>query len=145
MDDPTGAIRRETARTRILVVDDDVDSAEMLALALRLEGHDSHAAYDGTSALEATRALRPDAVLLDLTLPDTSGGEVAARIRESQGLRDTIVIAVSGYEPEGEALACFDGHVVKPAESERILELIARAGATRRKRHGHPGGAGRPG
>src|SRR5579883_896238 len=131
MDGPAKGTEDGRAGWRILVVDDNHDSADMLAMLLRLEGHDCPCAYDGTSALEAARTLKPDAVLLDLTLPDLTGDEVASRIRESPEIRGTVIIAVSGYGPREDSPGLFDGHVVKPAEAEKILQLIARARANR--------------
>ena len=118
-------------RHRVLVVDDSVDSAMVLALALKLEGHISKTAYDGSSALEMAQSFRPDVILLDLGLPDMNGNEVALRIRSMPDLCQTILIAVSGYELDAEGLKAFDGSVIKPAEVEKILDLIAEVRARR--------------
>jgi CheY-like chemotaxis protein len=122
----------EAARKCILVVDDSPDSAKTLARMLKLEGHAGHAVYNGSSALEFVRTVRPDAVLLDLTLPDMDGTDVAAEIRASQELRSTILIAVSGYELAGPALSLFDGQVRKPADVGAILALIVKVEQSRR-------------
>ena len=118
---------RAVSRKCILVVDDSIDSAKMLARSLRMEGHTGHVAYDGASALELVRTLRPDAVILDLTLPDMSGEEVAAKIRAADDFRVPLLIALSGYRLEGPAVRLFDGHLMKPVDVETILDLIQKA------------------
>lgn len=128
-ENPTGT--DEPARKCILVVDDNVDSAKALARLLKLEGHAGHAVFSGSSALEAARTLRPDVILLDLTLPDMNGEEVAAQIRASDELRSIILIAVSGYALESAAMPLFDGFVRKPAELQVIHSLIVKAEASR--------------
>jgi CheY-like chemotaxis protein len=119
------------ARKCILVVDDHEDSAKTLARLLNLEGYVGHAVFTSSSALEAARVLRPYAVLLDLTLPDMDGEEVATAIRASDDLRSTILIAVSGHTLGVAALSYFDGYVLKPADTKSILSLIANAESNR--------------
>lgn len=86
---------------RILVVEDSVDSAEMLALLLQLRGHEVRTAGDGPAALDAARAFRPHVVLCDIGLPGMSGYEVAERLRGQADFTRTPLIAISGYWVEG--------------------------------------------
>ena len=85
---PPPAMTREPALTakglRILIVDDNRDAADMLAMLLQFNGHETHLAYDGVEAVEATTTLRPDVILLDIGLPRMSGYEAARKIREQQ-------------------------------------------------------------
>jgi CheY-like chemotaxis protein len=121
------------ARYRILVVDDHDDSARMLALALKLEGHTTRTARDGMGAFELIEAFKPEVVLLDLTLPDMTGQALARKIRSSPAGENLILISVSGSEPDAEATPLFDGFVLKPAELDRVLGMIS-AGQKRRAR-----------
>jgi CheY-like chemotaxis protein len=134
MDATSDQSNLSTARKRILVVDDNADSAKALARLLKLHGHEGYPVFDGSSALEAALDLRPDAVLLDLSLPDMSGEEVAAGIRASSVLQDTTIIAVSGYPLEYHGQNLFDGHAMKPVDVEHILALLAMAQNARQPR-----------
>jgi PAS domain S-box-containing protein len=124
---------------RLLVVDDNIDGAESLALLLRLEGHEVRTAYDGPSALQAAVALRPEAVLLDIGLPKGMDGyEVARRLRRQEGLEGILLVAVTGYGQDEDRRrtqeAGFDAHLVKPVELEEIRQqLTAVAGRAGRK------------
>jgi CheY-like chemotaxis protein len=116
---------------RVLVVDDNVTSAQSLAVVLKLEGHDVQVAHDGGLALEAVRSFRPDVVLLDIGLPGMDGYEVARRLRQEPGLAAGIalLVAVTGYA-EDEARrrsreAGFDHHLVKPVDPDGVLALLA--------------------
>jgi CheY-like chemotaxis protein len=119
-------------RRRILVVDDNIDAAESLALLLRLAGHEVRVAYDGPAALADVRDHPPEVVLLDIGLPKGMNGyEVARRLRGEYGLSEALVIAVTGYGQEEDrrrALeAGFDHHLTKPVDPEHLRELVARA------------------
>jgi signal transduction histidine kinase/ActR/RegA family two-component response regulator len=118
---------------RVLVVDDNVDSAHGLAKLLTLLGHEVRQAHDGAEAIEAAHAFRPEVVLLDIGLPGMDGYEVARRLRSEEGLAGALLVAVTGY---GEAQAqCrsraagFDHHLVKPLNLDTILDLMAKADA----------------
>jgi PAS domain S-box-containing protein len=117
---------------RVLIVDDNADTTRGMARLLKLLGHEVHTALDGPSAIAAAQAHRPDYVLLDIGLPGMSGYEVAARIREDQSLRDTVIIAVSGYGQEEDRLrsrqAGIDHHFVKPVDHDVLLKLIVAEG-----------------
>ena len=115
----------------ILVVDDNRDSADSLAMLLSLRGHEVQAAHDGPDALRMLGTFRPQVILLDIGLPGMSGYEVARRIRESRGFRDVKLVALTGWGQEEDRRrtreAGFDHHLVKPAdpvELERILNEV---------------------
>jgi len=112
----------------VLVVDDNVDTAESTALLLRMRGHEVYVAHDGLQAVESARTLRPDVVLLDISLPGLDGYQVAARLRGDPELRHARLVAVTGYgwdeDRQRSRAAGFDEHLVKPvdlAEFERVL------------------------
>jgi signal transduction histidine kinase/CheY-like chemotaxis protein len=118
---------------RILVVDDNRDSAESLALLLRVSGHEVLTAYDGEEALEAAATFRPEVVLLDIDLPKLDGYEVARRLRQRPGLEGARLIALTGYGLEEDRrrsrAAGFDLHLVKPV-AQKMLENVLPAVAT---------------
>ncbi|MGV2287592.1 chemotaxis protein CheB [Trinickia sp. YCB016] len=119
----------EQAR-RILIVDDNHDSADSLATLLRMLGHDVHVAYDGLRAVEEAAALLPDLILLDIGLPGLNGYEAAERIRGQQSDRRFLLVALTGWSQEDDRRrsrdAGFDAHLVKPAAVEDIDALLAR-------------------
>ena len=114
---------------RILVVDDNLDAAEGLAMLLSLRGHDVATAYDGQSALEKARKLQPDVVLLDIGLPRLDGFEVARRLREEHTSRPMLLVALTGYGQERDRVrareAGFDHHLLKPVRLEMLEGLLA--------------------
>ena len=114
---------------RVLVVDDNVDSAETLGMLLRASGHDVRTAHDGPSALSAALEYVPDAVFLDIGLPLMNGYEVAKRIREQPDLENVLLIALTGYgqdtDRQASLLAGFEQHLVKPARLEQMLQILA--------------------
>jgi CheY-like chemotaxis protein len=91
-------------------------------------GAESRAAYSGTGALEVLAGWRPDAVLLDVGMPDMTGHEVARRVREQPGLREVNLIAITGWGQQEDRLrsarAGFDHHLVKPVRIEVLTELL---------------------
>ena len=114
---------------RILVVDDNVDAARLLADALDVAGHETRAAFDGPGALAAVAEFPPDAALLDLGLPLMDGYELAGQIvAASEGRRRPILIAVTGYgqvsDRERSQAAGFDAHVVKPVDVPHLIALL---------------------
>jgi signal transduction histidine kinase/DNA-binding response OmpR family regulator len=115
----------------ILVVDDNVDAAEMLSELLRLDGHEVTSAHEGQSALEQAAAVRPDVIFLDIGLPGMSGYEVAQQLRKQEEFSGTLIIAVTGFGQEIDRQctqnAGFDHHLVKPVQPQRIRELLAAA------------------
>jgi CheY-like chemotaxis protein len=118
-------------RLRVLVVDDNPDTAVSLAMLLNLHGHEAETAHDGIQAVEAVRGQPFDAVVLDLGLPGIDGYEAARRIREIGGGRRPLLIAVSGYGFEAARARArevgFDHHLVKPVDVAVILELLPKA------------------
>lgn len=124
------------APRRILIVDDNVDAARTLAELLDLNGHETHVMYDGPSAVEAARRLRPDAAILDIGLPGFSGLEVARRLREDPSLSGLFLVALSGWvQPEDlirSREAGFDHHLAKPVSVATLERLLVRAEATLR-------------
>lgn len=122
---------------RILVVDDNVDAALTLAELLALEGHETHVAHDGPSAVDAARRLVPDVAILDIGLPGFDGLEVARRLRADPALRGVLLVALSGWvQPDDRARsreAGFDHHLAKPVPL-RSLELVLLEGLRDRGR-----------
>lgn len=119
-------------KRRVLVVDDNRDLAESLAMVLRLWGHDVKVEYDGPGALTAARDYRPDVVFLDIGLPGLDGYEVARRLRGPLGFRDARVVAITGYGREEDRKrareAGFDMHLTKPVDPEDLQKLLQPAG-----------------
>lgn len=116
----------------ILVVDDNHDAAESLALLLEMKGHEVKLAHDGPEALRTLGSFRPRLILLDIGLPGMNGYEVARRIRESMELHDVVLAALTGWGQEEDRRrsreAGFDYHLVKPAdhaEVEKILKEVS--------------------
>jgi CheY-like chemotaxis protein len=118
---------------RILVVDDNEDAAEMLALVLRTRGFEVALAVDGEQALALARAHPPHVVLLDIGLPGIDGYEVARRLRAMPSSVRPVLVAVTGYgqpaDRERSREAGFDHHLVKPMAIETLLPLLVPAGA----------------
>ncbi len=114
---------------RVLVVDDNVDAAELLAESVRLMGHVAQAAYDGPAALRIAARFRPDLALLDIGLPVMDGYELARHLRELPGLEALRLVAVTGYLQEADrrhtTAAGFARHLVKPIHIEDLEELLA--------------------
>lgn len=115
-------------RCRILVVDDNVDSAESMALLLGLEGHEVQITYDGPSTLNLVRTFRPQVVLLDIGLPGMNGYEVAQQLRHDPEMPKIILIALTGYgqaeDRKRSQEAGFDHHFTKPVDHDQLASLI---------------------
>jgi len=115
---------------RILVVDDNVDAAHLMADALAVVGHDTRVAFDGPAALDAAAEFRPHAALLDLGLPLMDGYELAEQLAAGGLDQRPVLVAVTGYgQPEDEArtrAAGFAAHVVKPVDVPRLIALLDR-------------------
>ena len=118
------------APRRVLVVDDNVDGARLLARLLRSRGHHAELAHDGPAALAAAAAHAPDVVLLDIGLPGMDGFEVARRLREREGPNRALLVATTGYGREDDLRrsreAGFDHHMVKPLDPQALNDLLAR-------------------
>ncbi len=115
-------------KLRVLVVDDNRDSADTLAMMLRILGHESHTAYDGQDAVDRAASLSPDAVLLDIGMPRLNGYEAAAQIRQQPGGDQMLLIAATGWgqdeDRERTSAAGFDSHLVKPINHEELNQLL---------------------
>jgi len=120
--------RRAPRRARILVVDDNSDSALGMVRLLELLGHEASASHDGPAALAAARASRPDVVLLDLGLPGMDGHQVAAAFRRDDDLRGAVLVALTGYGQEADRLRSrasgFDHHLVKPIDPDDLAPIL---------------------
>ena len=114
---------------RVLIADDDRDTASMLAAILRDEGHDTHVVLRGDEVLEIDRLVRPDAVILDVNMPGMSGFAVAREIRSRRGIAAPLLIAISGQwtrkedQQLGEGVG-FDHYLLKPCEPGQIVQLL---------------------
>ncbi len=116
---------------RVLIVDDNVDAAETLAMMLQILGHETREAHDGPAALEAVGEYRPDVIFMDIGLPGLTGHEVVARMRNDMGVH-AYIVGLSGYGSEEDRRksfeAGFDAHLVKPLDPAALPEILAAAG-----------------
>jgi CheY-like chemotaxis protein len=123
------------APLRVLVVDDNVDSAETIGFVLARMGHQARTVYDGARALAEADAFRPDVILLDIGLPGMNGHEVARGIRQTPWGGTTTIIAVSGWgeaaDKQESRAAGFDHHVVKPLDYDGVKKLLTTVESTR--------------
>jgi len=117
------------AGRRILVVDDNRDSATSLALMLQLMGNETRTAHDGAEGIEAAAAFRPDVMLLDLGMPRLNGYDAARKIREQPWGRNLVLVALTGWGQDSDRArsreAGFDHHLVKPVEPATLERLLA--------------------
>jgi PAS domain S-box-containing protein len=118
---------------RVLIVDDNEDGADSLAMMLRLAGHETATAHDGLQAVAVAEQFRPHAMLLDIGLPRLNGYEVCRRIRQKAWGADVLMVAVTGWGQDEDRQrskeAGFDTHVVKPVDSAVIMKMLAAAAA----------------
>ena len=118
-----------TTARRVMVVDDNLDSADTMAELIRIWGHEVRTANDGPSAIECARGFRPQVVLLDVGLPGMDGYELARRLR-AEGLAGTLLVSVTGYGQEEDRRraqeAGFDHHLTKPVDPDTLLRIVAR-------------------
>ena len=114
---------------RVLVVDDNLDAANVLKMLVEEAGHLVRMAHTGPTALTAALVYRPDVMLLDIGLPELDGFEVAKRIRQEPLLHDIVLVAVTGYRPAADRQrmqeAGFDHYLVKPVDFEKVREILA--------------------
>jgi PAS domain S-box-containing protein len=117
---------------RVLVVEDNPDTAESVKMLLEVRGHRVRVAYDGVAALHAARASVPDVMLVDIGLPGIDGYEVARRVRRDPDLKRIVLIALTGYgrdeDKEHARAAGFDHHLTKPVGLDALQGLVARFG-----------------
>lgn len=120
----------DPAKYRVLVVDDNRDTATSCAMLLKRMGHEVETAYDGLAAIEAARNYRPQVLFLDIGLPGMNGYEVARTLRE-EGFQNELIVAVSGYGQADDRRrsreAGFDRHLVKPIDQAVILSTLREA------------------
>ncbi len=118
---------------RILVVDDNRDAAESLAILLRMCGNETFVAHDGVAAVAAAVAFKPESILLDLGLPDMNGHTVCRAIRAQPGGSRVVIVALTGWGRDEDVRASsksgFDDHLVKPVDRATLLRVLARARA----------------
>jgi signal transduction histidine kinase/CheY-like chemotaxis protein len=119
---------------RVLVVDDNHDSADTMAMLLEFVGHDVRTAHDGLTAVAAVAEFRPEVVLLDIGLPGLNGYEAAERIRRAPGIQP-VLVALTGWGQADDrrraADAGFDHHLIKPVDYEVLMKLVAGVPAAR--------------
>jgi CheY-like chemotaxis protein len=117
---------KSSRRLRVLVADDDFDEARSLAALLRSHGHDVLCVKHGADVLGTVAGYAPDALLVDIGLPQHNGYEIARMLRERYGSARPLIVALSGREagdvraPSGD----FDGQVTKPLESQKLLAAL---------------------
>jgi CheY-like chemotaxis protein len=131
----SGAERRDTNRAlRVLVADDDADTVQTLAALLELEGHAVRAVHTGDEVLPAIPIFRPDAIILDISIPGLSGYAVAQAVRHSfTDMRRPLMIAISGmWKQAGDRLVAqqvgFDHYLVKPCDPREVIQLLHKLG-----------------
>ena len=126
----------ERGPRRVLIADDERDSAMTLSMLLQLEGYEVRTVHGGQEALDATRDFQPHICLLDIGMPKISGYEAARRLRQRYGDDCPILIAVTGWKQASDkilaSLAGFDHHVAKPYAPADIVNLLARLGPAAR-------------
>jgi DNA-binding response OmpR family regulator len=127
--------RREAERSlRIVIVDDDRDTVDMLAIILKDEGHVVHGFYAAKDVLPAVRVLRPDVIIIDIAIPGMSGYALAQAIRHSfPDVRRPLLIAISGQWNEAPdrmigAQMGFDHHLAKPCNAQDVIGILSRLG-----------------
>jgi PAS domain S-box-containing protein len=121
---------------RVLVVDDNTDGAQSLALLLELSGHEASTANSGPAALQAAKAWRPELVFLDIGMPGMDGYEVIRRLRADPATAELVVVALTGWGSAADKRkskdAGFDMHLVKPVRPEDVADVLARYPSLRR-------------
>ncbi len=128
VEDP-GLKTTPAARRRILVVDDNKDSANSLAMLLRIMGNETQTAHDGLETLDVGAAFHPDVILLDIGMPKMDGYQTARRIRQEPWGKNVVLVAQTGWGQEGDIRrsheAGFDTHMVKPVDPAALEQLLA--------------------
>jgi CheY-like chemotaxis protein len=127
--DDSAAAGPRLEKTRVLVVDDNADAGDTLAVILDMLGAEVRVARDGAEALETFAAYQPSVVLLDIGMPGMNGYEVARAIRSRFPGHPTVLVALTGWGQEDDrrraSEAGFDHHLLKPAEIEALQKLLA--------------------
>ena len=119
------------AARRVLVIEDNVDSADAMGMVLQVQGHEVALAYTGTEGLEKARELRPEVILCDIGLPGMTGYGIARAVRNDESIAATFLVALTGYAAPQDIRrskeAGFDAHLAKPLSFElyrRILDEL---------------------
>ena len=110
-----------------MIVDDNQDAADSLAMMLALDGHETHVAYSAEGALANAFTFRPDVILLDIGLPMMDGYEVARQLRAISGLKDVRIVALTGYghlDDQRARAVEFNAHLVKPVDFDALTHAI---------------------
>lgn len=128
---PPADVKRTGGSCRVLIVDDNVDAAEIMAVLLQSLGHQVQTAHDGITGFEAARTFRPDVVLLDVGLPSMNGYEVARCLRRQPETAKIFLVALTGYGREEDRRlsreAGFNIHVLKPLGMDVLKSILAQA------------------
>jgi CheY-like chemotaxis protein/anti-sigma regulatory factor (Ser/Thr protein kinase) len=131
--EPSDAEPDAMVQRRILLVDDNRDSADSLAMLLKVMGHEVRIAHDGLEAVEGAETFQPHVILLDIGLPRLNGYEAARRIREQQRHKDLTLVALTGFGQDEDRRraeeAGFDAHMVKPVDFAALAKLLAASSA----------------
>lgn len=126
-DDLTSMAYAETLR--VLVVDDNVASAQTMGWILELDGHEAKLAHDGNDALAVAIEFKPDAILLDIDLPGMNGHDLCRELRKKPQFKNTLLVAQTGFGQDRDRLlakeAGFDHHLVKPVDLAQLSKLLA--------------------
>jgi CheY-like chemotaxis protein len=113
---------------RILVVDDNVDAAETISMLLKIKGHQVHVRHSGQEGVDAAESLRPEVVILDISMPGMNGYDACRLIREQPWGKRILVIALTGFGQEEDIRlsreAGFDSHFVKPVDFALLTDLL---------------------
>ena len=134
---PAAQPAAEVAGRRVLIVDDNVDACETLAMMLELLGQETRQAHEGTGALKAALEYKPELIFMDIGLPGLTGHEIVERMRGELGMKDTYIVALSGYGTEEDRrkslVAGFDNHFVKPLDPSSLPSVLAECERRRAK------------
>src|ERR1051325_8356960 len=125
------AVPSSARHCRVLVVDDNEDSVDSLAMLLEMMGHEVRTANDGDRALDLAREFRPEVGILDIGLPKMNGYELASRLREQPWGKDVVLVALTGWGQEEHrrrsAESGFNHHLTKPVELDMLAQILADA------------------
>jgi CheY-like chemotaxis protein len=131
---PSGKAKIETSEkgiSRVLVVDDSIDTVRGMEILLQHFGYDVRTAIDGLTAIEIARCQKPHFVLLDLGLPGLDGYEVAARLRREECCQRSVLVAISGYgraeDRQRARDSGFDHHLIKPVDHRALFSLLGKS------------------
>ena len=115
---------------RVLVVDDNVDAADALAIQLEMHGHQTRTEYGGATGLRMAREFDPEVVFCDIGMPAIDGHEVAARLRADPRHASTVLVALTGWGSEEDKRRTrstgFDFHLVKPVSVDAVNDILSR-------------------